>query len=125
MSFAPRDPTLLFVYGSLKRGERNHRMMSGAVFIAEALTVARYGFCVLGDYPALLRRGERAVAGELYRADARALRDLDLFEGVDYVRDWVRLSDEREAQAYFLAPARTRAASPLTVDSWSGVQRPV
>ncbi len=125
MSPAPRDPTLLFVYGSLKRGERNHAALGGARFVAEARTAAGYCLCALGEYPALLKRGERAVTGELYRVDARLLRELDDFEGADYVRDWVRLVNDSEVYAYFLVPALAELARPLAVDRWSGVQEPM
>jgi gamma-glutamylcyclotransferase (GGCT)/AIG2-like uncharacterized protein YtfP len=117
-----RDPTLLFVYGSLQRGECNHGELQGTRFVGEVRTASRYGLCVLGHYPALAVRGARAVAGELYEVDARTLHDLDTFEGAAYRRDWVALADGRRAQAYFLAPAAESRAIPCGHDRWSDVQ---
>lgn len=69
----------VFVYGTLRRGERNHDYFLKR---AEFLGVARVqGQLVdLGSYPGLLAR-EGEVVGEVYRVDATTLARLDILEG--------------------------------------------
>jgi gamma-glutamylcyclotransferase (GGCT)/AIG2-like uncharacterized protein YtfP len=94
----------LFVYGSLRRGERHHDELCDAVFLDVVTTVAGYRVARLGPYPALVP-GTASVVGELYEVPSGSLAALDAFEGSDYRRANVRLSDGSEAEAYFLAQA--------------------
>jgi gamma-glutamylcyclotransferase (GGCT)/AIG2-like uncharacterized protein YtfP len=99
----------LFVYGTLKRGCRNHGAMRGAEFAGEASTEPGYLMVNCGSYPGLVRaRDEQAgmaICGELYRVDDDLLAALDRLEGVpqEYVRATIRLADGCEAQTYFYA----------------------
>lgn len=76
--------TLLFVYGTLKRGLRNHHLMAGQCFVAEAVTEPRYRVVDLGPYPGLVPDPATglAVRGELWAVDDACLAALDAFEGV-------------------------------------------
>ena len=94
----------LFVYGSLRRGERHHEELGDAVFLGVVTTVACYRLARLGQYPALLP-GSGSVTGELYGVASGFLPSLDAFEDPGYVRGCVRLSDGSEAEAYFMAEA--------------------
>jgi gamma-glutamylcyclotransferase (GGCT)/AIG2-like uncharacterized protein YtfP len=91
---------LLFVYGTLLRGERNHAVLSGARFVRDAKTRAEMTLLDLGPYPALARGGDTCVAGELWDVDD--LREIDAFEGPNYAREPVTLDDGTVAQAYVL-----------------------
>jgi gamma-glutamylcyclotransferase (GGCT)/AIG2-like uncharacterized protein YtfP len=93
----------LFVYGSLRRGERHHEELEGATFLGAARTLARYRIVVVEGYPALAP-GARSVAGELYVVSPELLVRLDLFEGLGYRRGPVALEDGALAEAYLLAP---------------------
>lgn len=100
-------PTSLFVYGTLMRGEKRHRHLAGATFVAEARTVPRYRLHNAGDYPALIEdAGGVSIIGEVWLVEADGLRVLDDVEGVDeglYARRRVRLlppHDEVVAEAY-------------------------
>lgn len=104
----------LFVYGTLKRGRANHRVLVelGARFVAEARTLARRTLVDLGPYPALLdvdpERDAAAcpVVGEVFALDDGALGAVDEFEGAPdlYRRDVVEVQLEG-------APARRMTAS--------------
>jgi gamma-glutamylaminecyclotransferase len=101
------ERTTIFVYGTLKRGCRNHGVLRPAEFLGEAWTAPGYRMVCCGShpypYPGLVRAGEgERVAGEIYRVDAALLEALDRLEDVprEYERAPVRLSDGREAQAY-------------------------
>lgn len=75
--------TLLFLYGTLKRGQRNHFRMAGQEYLGPARTMPRYRLFDVGPYPGLVedRAHGLAIAGELWRVDAAALQRLDAFEG--------------------------------------------
>jgi gamma-glutamylcyclotransferase (GGCT)/AIG2-like uncharacterized protein YtfP len=104
----------VFVYGTLMRGEANHRWLAGARLLAGAArTAACYELHDLGAFPALALDGADAVAGELYEVDAHDLDRLDELEGhpAYYVRSAVRLHDGSTAVAYTMERAGLAEAS--------------
>lgn len=94
----------LFVYGSLRRGERHHDELSGAEFLGASVTAPSYRVVEHGGYPALAP-GAVAISGELYAVPSSLVPALDAFEGCSYRRGAVRLADGSNAEAYFLAEA--------------------
>lgn len=100
----------MFVYGSLKRGGRFHRVLSRARFLGEAVTCGPYLLHLGWDWPLLIERAPTAfsapVCGELYAVDRLVLRRLDEIEdnGRLYQRKraCVRLDDQAfQAWIYF------------------------
>lgn len=87
--------TLLFVYGSLQRGCRNHHLLAGQEFLQIARTVPRYRLYDRGSYPCLVEEPEHGVAvqGEVWRVDDRVFAALDELEEVPtvYVRREIAL----------------------------------
>jgi gamma-glutamylaminecyclotransferase len=81
---------LLFVYGTLKRGCHNNRLLTGQRYVGEAVTVPHYRLYDLGSYPAMVedRTGGLAVRGELWEVSEGCLAALDEYEDVPilYVR---------------------------------------
>lgn len=71
---------LIFVYGTLRRGEPNHRELGEARFVGRARTAPVYELVDLGSFPALLEGGSTAVQGELYEVDESWVGRLDAFE---------------------------------------------
>src|SRR5262245_50502348 len=94
----------LFIYGTLLRGEQSHALLDGAKLEGEMRTAAKYSLVDLGTYPALVRGGDIAVAGELWIVDAPTLARIDVHEQhpVLFKRELVDLEGGGEAQAYFL-----------------------
>jgi len=78
---------LLFVYGTLCRGEPNHRVLGKARFVGRARTAPVYELVDLGNFPALLEGGETAVHGELYEVDESWVGHIDAFEDVPSLYD--------------------------------------
>ena len=76
---------LVFVYGTLKRGCKNHDQLAGQVFVGSARSEPGYRLYNLGDYPGLVADAtdSAGVVGEIWEVDEQALADLDTFEGVD------------------------------------------
>jgi gamma-glutamylcyclotransferase (GGCT)/AIG2-like uncharacterized protein YtfP len=110
-------PCLLFVYGSLKRGQANHCELADARFLATARTVPAFALRELDGYP-LLVPGQRAIEGELYEIARSSLVAIDEFEGDAYERRLIPLEGGSLAIAY-LARA-PEAGAPVTLDSWAG-----
>lgn len=76
--------TKVFVYGTLKRGGRNHHFMEDQRFLTEAHTTAGFTLYSLGYYPGMVRapHDTQGVAGELWAVDNDCLALLDELEGV-------------------------------------------
>jgi gamma-glutamylcyclotransferase (GGCT)/AIG2-like uncharacterized protein YtfP len=86
---------LIFVYGTLRRGEHNHPQLGPAQYLGEAWTAPSYELVDMGHYPALLEAGHDAIRGELYDVPESWLRNLDAFEEVPmlYERKPIALAD--------------------------------
>jgi gamma-glutamylaminecyclotransferase len=111
---------LLFVYGTLRRGQSNHSQLGGARFVAEARTEPRFELVDLGGYPGLLEGGTTAVQGELYELDAALLARLDEFEDVPglYERKQISLADA-SAHVYVMPRNRASLAPRIELGDWS------
>jgi gamma-glutamylaminecyclotransferase len=88
--------SLVFVYGTLKRGGSNHHFMAGQSFAGNAQTPPGFTLYEITGYPGMVREpGDReGVRGEVWRVDDACLADLDVLEGVDqglYSREAVPL----------------------------------
>lgn len=70
----------LFVYGTLKRGYHNHRLLADAIFEGE---YEAHGFSLLdfGAFPGMID-GPGSVHGEVYQITKEMLPALDRLEGV-------------------------------------------
>lgn len=105
---ALRDSTCVrvFVYGTLMRGEPNHRWLDGARLLdGAARTAPSYELHDLGDFPALALEGDSAVSGELYLVDEQGLARLDELEAHPelYSRENIRLDQGTSAVAYAMS----------------------
>lgn len=98
----------IFVYGSLKSGFRNHRLLqeSNAEFLGTKYTKdTNFLMFSLGSYPAVVKNekfGYGAIEGELYLIDDNTLFKLDLLEsnGSFYKREEIELNDGSKAWMY-------------------------
>lgn len=80
----------VFVYGTLLRGDVNHRLLNAAEFLGACHTRPCFTMYALGAYPGVARGGETAIAGEVYRVTDGQLRQLDRLE--DYPRLFRRIA---------------------------------
>lgn len=110
--------TLVFVYGTLKRGQANHPRLAGAPCLGE---VALEGASLydLGPFPMAIA-GKGRIGGELYAVAWEALRELDVFEGCPrlYQRHWLTLADGRQAWVYLGHPRQVRHVKRLPGGLW-------
>lgn len=87
----------VFVYGTLKRGGNNHRLLAGQRFLGLARTRADYRLFELNGYPGLVKTAPGQglpIEGEVWAVDPHCLQQLDRLEGLDeglYAREPVPL----------------------------------
>ncbi|TNF89380.1 MAG: gamma-glutamylcyclotransferase [Gammaproteobacteria bacterium] len=70
----------VFVYGTLKRGQRNAHFMHGARYLGQHLTSKIFSMYEFGGFPAVCERGRHAISGEVYQVDDHHFRRLDDLE---------------------------------------------
>jgi gamma-glutamylcyclotransferase (GGCT)/AIG2-like uncharacterized protein YtfP len=97
----------LFVYGTLRDGEKNHHMLEGAEFLGNKILP---GFVrTEGIGPAIIPGDEGdSVEGELYSVEPEALEKIDEYEGDEYPRELARLEDGTEVSAYIYRPKQKK-----------------
>jgi gamma-glutamylcyclotransferase (GGCT)/AIG2-like uncharacterized protein YtfP len=125
---------VIAVYGTLRRGGQNHRLLDGAQFLGSGriqgrLHVVRAATRRPYAYPLLLPDDSERVVVELYRlVDAHMLRNLDRLEMYDpadeaaseYVRRSVSVLGARvaTAQAYFYNGSPTEVGEYVIGGDW-------
>lgn len=92
---ATAEKTLVFVYGTLRRGCGNHDLLTGARFVATGRTVEQLTMVDLGAFPAVVPFcGSTPIVGEIYEVDAATLERLDRLEGYPHHYDRRRFAVE-------------------------------
>jgi gamma-glutamylaminecyclotransferase len=100
----------IVVYGSLRKGFGNHRLLEGSTFLGNVLTAPSYTMIGLGGFPGVIALGSTAIKGEMYEVDDETLRDLDRLESHPdwYCRTPIEVTDEHNNRidaAMYLLPA--------------------
>lgn len=99
--------TLIFVYGTLKRGQPMHRLLHNQRFCGTYQSEPGYSILNLGAYPGLIEdpHSKDTIHGEVYEVDQPCLATLDEYEGVNehlFERRTIKLKGwNNEVQAYF------------------------
>lgn len=116
----PNGWTRVFVYGSLKQGHGNHRLLSrardigGAEFLGMDALFGQYGMLDWGAFPALVDRTGRKdaekdfVVGEVYAVSEATLMALDGLEGHPHFYNRTKVKthvDEHRVWVYFIPEA--------------------
>lgn len=114
----PQERQLVFVYGTLKRGEKNHHWLEGASWQGEA-ELSGVLLHDLGPFPMAVI-GEGTAIGEVYAVEERGLARLDELEGYPrlYDRQMLTLNDGRHAWVYLGRPRQVRHAPLVVGGSW-------
>jgi gamma-glutamylcyclotransferase (GGCT)/AIG2-like uncharacterized protein YtfP len=92
-------PSKVFVYGTLKQGRGNHRILETSKLINSAETVKEFTMYSLGMFPAVVPDNKlpTKIKGEVYEVtDPEVARRLDRLEGYPsfYDRQEVSVLDE-------------------------------
>lgn len=114
----------IYVYGTLKRGYGNNRLLTSSTFLREARLAPKYKLYDVGWFPGLIEAPDNGVAvtGELWEVDDATLRRLDALEGVPFLYDRVFLdvdgAEPGTVQGY-IYQNETRSLRELG-DTWPG-----
>lgn len=75
----------VLVYGSLRKGEENHYLLSSSALLYNEITVSGYKMYDCGRYPAAIPNERTSIIGELYDVDDEIIMsDLD---GLEQLKD--------------------------------------
>jgi len=100
----PNDPLLLFVYGTLKRGKKNHYALMNAHYLNESCTSLDYLLVDLGHYPGMVEKQQDgfSIQGELFKIPYDLLVELDKIEDAPFLFNLepITLADGSKAFAY-------------------------
>ena len=123
----------MFVYGTLLRGERNDRLLSGCEMTGHGQTDPEFDLYDLGAFPAAVDGGRTAISGEVYEASPATLTRLDQLEGVSpsgdglydrrIVRVWIPHKGAVCAWMYVMRGARAERHSRGTIPSGDWLAR--
>lgn len=111
---------LVFVYGTLMNGERNHALIATSTCVGEGRTVPAFELADMGTFPALVAGGRLAVSGEVWEVDASTLARIDELEEVPtlYQRKRIPLEDGRVVDAYLMPSEATRNSRRIECGDW-------
>jgi gamma-glutamylcyclotransferase (GGCT)/AIG2-like uncharacterized protein YtfP len=109
---------LVFVYGTLKRGETNHHWLERASWQGEA-ELPGVVLHDLGPFPMAVI-GQGMTLGQVYAVDQPGLARLDELEGYLrlYDRQVLSMRDGRRAWVYLGRPRQVRYAPLVVVGMW-------
>ena len=109
---------LVFVYGTLKRGQPNHHLLASSRFLGLA-SLTGMQLHDLGPFPMAIP-GEGTIHGEVYGVPRATLPALDRLEGVPrlYGRCRRRLDDGRRVWVYLGRPHQVRHSPALPQGHW-------
>lgn len=74
---------LIAVYGSLREGLGNHRLIENAEYLGKFKSEPVYTLHSLGGFPGLKNGGNTSVVMEVYNVDDATARRVDQLEGYD------------------------------------------
>jgi gamma-glutamylcyclotransferase (GGCT)/AIG2-like uncharacterized protein YtfP len=109
---------LVFVYGTLKRGHGNHRVIADGSFLGEDRIPAVMHD--LGAFPAVRLDAAATVYGEVFSVDPQTLARLDRLEGhpTFYQRTRVRMSSGRRAWVYVMEADKLAQRTRIRSGRW-------
>lgn len=109
---------LVFVYGTLRRGQRNHYMLGSSAFLGLHVTDPCYTMLDLGTYPGVVGGGHYAITGELYQVTPTTLATLDELEDYPQRYNRVVLPTEHSRAWIYLYRHQTGSERVIVGGDW-------
>lgn len=75
------SPILVGVYGSLREGLSNHKILGNSKLVGTFQTLPEFSMYDLGSYPAIINKGNTSISVEVYEVAEHTLEKLDCLEG--------------------------------------------
>lgn len=72
---------LVAVYGSLRQGLHNHRLLESSNYLGDFNTEPIYSLYSLGSFPGLKENGNTSIVMEVYEVTEAVARNVDSLEG--------------------------------------------
>jgi len=114
----------LFVYGTLKRGERNHPVLINSNYLKPASTSPNYQLFDLGPYPGMIETPQSglSILGEFFEIHSNLISELDAIEGAPTLFELnpITLNDGTLAFSY-LYKRDTSDARLITTCNWQSI----
>lgn len=114
-------PIRVFVYGTLKNGRGNHRLLANSKFLGRCYIEGAWRLISLGGFPGLVYKPDLSmekVVGEVYQVDQDTLQSLDWLEGHPRFYERSKVATPfKNAWAYFL-PAEYLEKYPIIGPIW-------
>lgn len=114
------DHQLLFVYGTLRKGEGNYPLLENARPCGMGVTRDGFALVDIGPFPGMIRKPGYRVVGEVYEVDERVLLNVDRLEGHPgfYRRIRITLADGRVAWCYLYPESESEDAMVIDSGDW-------
>lgn len=119
--------TVVAVYGSLRKGMGNNRLLANQTFLTQTRTAEKYAMYSLGGFPKISLEGAKVspIVVELYEVDEAGLARLDQLEGYRgegmnnfYDRSAVQCEDGNLALIYHIERDGQRPADLVPDGDW-------
>jgi gamma-glutamylcyclotransferase (GGCT)/AIG2-like uncharacterized protein YtfP len=116
----------VFVYGTLKDGEANNRLLQtgGASKLGDFTVIGPYRMVDLGYYPGVCRvsgQSDSPIVGEVWEVDEETLHSLDILEGHPSYYKRVKVpTDYKNAWIYLLPEEDVDGLPAVEGGNWSG-----
>lgn len=121
-------PQLVAVYGSLREGLGNHRVIAGNEFVVQTTLSGNYRMVSLGGFPGVMptENPTAPIVVEVYRVESPdRMQSLDWLEGYRgpgennfYDRQTVKLDNGMEAMIYLLDEKEYGNHTPVEDGDW-------
>lgn len=109
---------LVFVYGTLRQGQRNHYMLGSSYFLGVYVTEPCYTMLDLDTYPGVVHGGHCAITGELYRVTPATLATLDELEDYPNLYDRAVFETKHGRAWIYLYRRRTGCEHVVACGDW-------
>lgn len=115
----------IFVYGTLRKGGSNHRLLEKSKFVGVHITQNEYTMVDFGPFPALLEEGVTPITGEVYEIDNPTALAIDRLEGYPHLYQRKVIDTEYgKALVYYIEDiseySRGRALPIIESGVWEG-----